>query len=132
MGLTRQNSVYDGKKLWERYTSWGAAATHKKLNGWATDQGMVTLGKSRSSGMGPFYAMWRYAFHNIEECYPQYRDWWFETDPEHRVPTMEDFIKDVARHARNASVVSPTRFRRFCAKYNIDINSIENRSRKIE
>lgn len=121
MGLTRTGrfSMYDGERLWKQYMSWGAAATHKKLRGWVESVGMCNPEIGRPSQMGPFFAMWRWAIRNPEEAYPHYKSWWFETDPLHCEPSYEDFLKDLRKHAINASMLSVPAYRKFCEKHGL-------------
>lgn len=115
-----KNSVYDGKALWEYYMGMGVEASHRKLIEWATKQGMVSPDKTTASRMGPFWAMWRYALRHPEEAFPAYKQWMFETDKFHRSPLFEEFLMDVAHHARKGkSIVSEGTLRAFREKYRV-------------
>lgn len=116
--------IYDGKRLWEEYHSWGRAATHDKLREWALANGMVNTRSGKVSQMGPFFAMWRYALHNPEEAYPAYERWAKEYE-EYLVPEGMDidfkaFLKDIREHAKHGGVVGRQTYLEFCEKYELE------------
>lgn len=124
MGITNTNRVrkYDGKELWEMYMSWGAASSHRKLRGWLLDERGI-----KSSQMGPFWCMWRYALKNPEEAFPAYKKWHFDTASNRSDGvvidgniTFEKFLEDVRNHAKGKkTVVGTSVYKSFCQKYNL-------------
>lgn len=125
MGLTHLalGQVYDGKKLWEVYMSWGAASTHSKLREWAVSQGMVNPLTGKVSQMGAFYSMWRWAVRNPKEAYPHWQKWISEymgaLVTTGFLPTYENFLRDLKKHAKNPSVVSRPQYHKFCEENNL-------------
>lgn len=119
-GTPRSRGVYDDKRCFETYMSWGAAATHSKLRAWCKQVGMVGTQTGRASQMGAYWAMWRYALENPEEGYELYREWWYENDPSKRMPTLKGFLVDIQNHAwNNKSVASVSKYEAFCEKYDL-------------
>jgi hypothetical protein len=121
--LRNTNKIYPDKELWEKYMSWGKAASHLKLRRWLIENGFSI----KEYGMGAFWAMWRYAIRNPEEAFPLYKKWYFETasdvkpnpdviDP---VVTFQDFLEDCRLHARQRSCVSRGEYIRFCNKHGL-------------
>lgn len=123
-GTPRERGVYDDKKCFERYMTWGAAATHAKLRRWCISVGMVNPATGTVSQMGPFWAAWRYALNNIETpgVFEMYREWWFESDAEKKVPTFLHFIVNIQNHAwNNKSIASQEKYDNLIEKYNLPI-----------
>lgn len=109
--------IYDGKVLFKVWCEWGMAATNDR---------MMEFSKTHFgawSQMGPYYAMWRYAFENPEEAFVFWKDFWFNTYPDREQPAkFENFLLEIKKRAeKNPSIASPKRMERFCAKYNLEM-----------
>jgi len=124
MALTRTKNngkKYDEKECWDLYMSWGAAATVEKLHRWHKEY------KGFGSHMGGIWAMWRYAAQNPDACYPQFKQWYFESasaiadevvDPN---ITFDDFLNEIRVHAKNKnSIMSQKKYKQFCQKWNLN------------
>jgi hypothetical protein len=129
--------LYNEKECWEKYMSWGAAASTQRLLNWhRAEHGFGTR-------MGPVFAMWRWAVNNPEECYPQYKEfhrhnapgedlsqysnfkikWFFENykSGEYQEITFEEFLNLIKKLARVyvGSVLGKKAYKRFCDKYGL-------------
>lgn len=130
----RPNKVYDGKELFEKYHSWGAAASSKRLREWAREN-MPNRKTGNSSQMGVFYSMWRWAFQHPEEAFESWKEWYFYSfpedelnKPEHRDELFQNFLITLRDRAMNPNVSRRRDLERFCAKYGIPMKfNIENR-----
>ena len=129
MALTRKNNIqkkYNDQECWEQFMSWGAAATCKKLKEWHIEK------HGWGSPMGVVWAMWRWSASNPEQCYPQYKTWFFETASNTKGEvidsnaTFKDFLEDIKIHAkgtgakRKSSILSHRAYKQFCAKWNLE------------
>lgn len=107
-------AIYDGKELFETYCGWGAASSTTRLVLYAKEK------YGQTSQMGPYYAMWKWAFQNPKEAYPLWKEYCFERYPEKEQPTFEDFVKDLASRGRNQNIGGNTaNLQKFCARYGI-------------
>lgn len=111
------------KALWEKYHSWGKASSTTRLREWANAQGMYSHEKGEVSQMGPFLAMWRYAFRHPEEAYPHWKAW----VDEHRVEadeagiegTFEEFKEEIKNQVKKNHIFVPDRLRAWCQKWKV-------------
>jgi hypothetical protein len=105
--------IYDGKKLWKAYHSWGKAATNEKLKEYAYSVGMYDSEKGRPSNSGPRTAMWLYAFENPLEAYPSWVEWVKQYDNRmaegHIQVNFKEFIKEIDRVSRGIQMKTPRR-----------------------
>ena len=126
MALTqtgRGAKLYDEKACWDKAMEWGAAFTYRKLKKWHRDY------YGFGSQMGPCWAMWRYAINNAEECFPQYKQWYFQTyenslrhkeDIKSEV-NFKDFLEDCKAHAKGKNtILSRSAYKKFCEKYGLE------------
>lgn len=123
-GSPRDRGVYDDRRLYEKFMKWGAAANHKKLRDWCVRVGMFNPEIGRPSQMGPFWAVWRYALENADKpgVFELYREWWFESDPRKRIPTMRHFLENIKFHSYDRkSVASRTKYEKFCEEHKLPI-----------
>jgi hypothetical protein len=108
---------YNEQECWEVYMGMGAAASQKKLINWLWEERRI-----KASNMGPVWAMWRWALKNPEQCYEQYKKWWFESASQEGVDSnvsFRDFLEDVKHHCRHRSMGSRKEYEDFCAKYGL-------------
>lgn len=110
--------VYKGDVLFKTFHSWGAAASNKKLMEFSQRE------FGRHSQMGPFYAMWHWAFQNAEEAFPIWKEWYFEKYPEVEQPTFEDFLIHLRDMGLRSQTIGGSREKveLFCAKYGLDMD----------
>jgi hypothetical protein len=111
---------YDGKECWELYMSWGGASSYRKLRDWHR------ANKGYGSQMGPFWAMWKYAFLNVEEAYPAYQKWYADVvasiGDKNMNPnsTILGYLEDIKKHAKNRPNISNLRtYVAFCKAYGL-------------
>lgn len=126
-------SIYDGKKLYEIFMTGGRGSTYEKLREWCRANGMYSPEKGEPSRMGPYWAMWRYAFHNHEEAYPLYERWAKEyiayEGVEGYEPTKETFLKELEYRARRREVAKPKEYEEFCEKHGFEPKPIISKDR---
>ena len=110
--------LYDGKLLFETYCNWGAAASNPRLIEFARQ----TYG--RASQMGPYYAMWKYAFDNPKVAYELWKEYSFNRFPEEPIPTWEQFLLELRDRAVKNPTIGGTRknVERFCAEHNLPMD----------
>lgn len=113
-----KEKFYDGKILFETWCSWGKAATNPRLIEWAA-KNMPNPNTGRSSQMGPYYAMWAWAFDNPEESYELWKKWRFDVNPAEVTSKEEYFIKLRDRALGNQNIAGRKKVERFCAKWGI-------------
>lgn len=121
--LAPDKDIYDGERIWKKFTSMGAASTTEKLNQWCESVGMVNEALGKVSHMGPTWAMWRYAFRNPEEAYPQYKSWAEEYRNELVISgkkiTKELFYEELSLKGKHTTVVGDKEYFAFCEKYKV-------------
>lgn len=128
MGLTKllnpNRVVYDGEKLFRYYCSLGRASSNKKLKEWAKTVGMVNPETGTASHTGPLYSMWRWAIRNPEQAFPVYKEWANAYESELVANGIEVnwnlFLRELANHAENKSIVSEKERKEFCKKYGLE------------
>lgn len=112
--MTKDKKVYDGELLFKTWCEWGQAATRPRLIEFAKSE------FGRASQMGPYYAMWHWAFDHPEQAYEYWKEWYFLNNPEKEPATFQDFLLVLQERGKsNPNVAHRTRMERFCAKYNI-------------
>lgn len=110
---------YDGKKLFQVYCAWGSAANVNKLNEWAKEN-MPNPETGKVSQVGPYYAMWAWAFKNPKEAYPVWKEYMFRRFPGKELQTFDDFIEFLNRRVGNNNNIAGKQEReRFRLRYGL-------------
>lgn len=113
-----REKIYDGKILFQKWAEWGAAATNTRLQEFAK----AKFGSS--SNMGPYYAMWAWAFRNPEDAWPLWKKFYLHSHPDKEQPTFEDFLKILQTKGGSYLNVSGSKrkLQQFCSKYNLEMD----------
>jgi hypothetical protein len=119
--MIKRPIVYDEERLWKTYHGWGKASSHPRLRAWAEENGMVNPNSGKVSQMGPWFAMWRYAFQNPKEAYPAWEEWMKENmaaiADKHVLINFDTFLKEIRKVARN--MYSEKKVRAWCEKWKV-------------
>lgn len=119
--MIKRPIVYDEKLLWETYHGWGKASSHPRLREWAKESGMSNPNTGEVSQMGPWFAMWRYAFNNPKEAYPAWEAWIkdnFDAIADKNIAiNFDTFLKEIKKEARH--IYSKKRIQAWCEKWKV-------------
>jgi hypothetical protein len=99
--MANKERIYDGEDLFKVWCEWGQASNHDRLIEFAREK------YGQASQMGPYYAMWRWAFENPEKAFVYWKEWWFLNNPDKDPAVFEEFLIVIRDKAKsNASVAS--------------------------
>lgn len=92
MKIRNNDKRYNEQECWDKYMSWGAAASVPRLLAWHKSE------NGFGSRMGAVFAMWRWAIKNPEICYPQYQEWLNKNTP--NAGEGEEFLKQYPNYKK--------------------------------
>lgn len=114
------DKIYDGEELFKAWVGWGRAATYKMLNEYTETK------YGRSSQMGSYYAMWKWAWLNPEKSFPLWNT--YRQHIGEKELTWEEYLAFVLEKAVQNGNVSggESNITRFCVKYGLRKPAIVN------